>query len=433
MEKVIKSKNPHSVLVYVSPTKALVNQTAYAIMQRFENNVNIEKGKQLCGVFTRDFRNSLFDCKILVTVPQCLYILAMNHNHAEWLKNVKYVVFDEIHSMGGEVGTDVWEHLILLINSPIIALSATIANSKMIHDWLTSLNKHRNHAENRKKIRLIEFSERSSDLKKFIYTNTGLKQLHPVGFVDISNVKKHQRLPTDLNLSAAETLELYDSLKAVYSKEESFKSLEIETNIHLNAKLSTSLFITRNEMKKYETQVKTYFQDHILDCSKTKKANQVVKLLEVDFEEDQVYPPMSRVNETCSNSEIKEIHKKCFIDLIEDLIEQKMLPCIIFTNNRILCEKYSRLVADYLEGNKIVFENSLTAENNNSIDSNIIRAKFGQEMSSLLEAGVGWHHSGLDPQLKSLIEAYFRIGKIKIILATATLALGVRIIQINTK
>jgi len=186
-------------------------------------------------------------------------------------------------------------------------------------------------------------------------------------------------------------------------------------------------------LKKYETQVKTYFQDHILDCSKTKKANQVVKLLEVDFEEDQVYPPMSRVNETCSNSEIKEIHKKCFIDLIEDLIEQKMLPCIIFTNNRILCEKYSRLVADYLEGNKIVFENSLTAENNNSIDSNIIRAKFGQEMSSLLEAGVGWHHSGLDPQLKSLIEAYFRIGKIKIILATATLALGVRIIQINTK
>jgi hypothetical protein len=99
MEKVIKNWNSDSVLIYVSPTKALVNQTAYAIMDKF-GHYQVHPNKSICGIFTRDFRDNLLNAKVLVTVPQCLKILIMNYAHDKWVKNIEYVVFDEIHTMG---------------------------------------------------------------------------------------------------------------------------------------------------------------------------------------------------------------------------------------------------------------------------------------------------------------------------------------------
>lgn len=122
MEQIIKSEDD-SILIYVAPTKALVNQTAFAVMKTFENvKLKGQRGKQLCGVFTRDFKNSIMNSKIIVTVPQCLFILLINYFNTNWPNAIRYVVFDEIHTMGGEKGTDVWEYLFLLLRCPFIAL-----------------------------------------------------------------------------------------------------------------------------------------------------------------------------------------------------------------------------------------------------------------------------------------------------------------------
>lgn len=43
----------------------------------------------------------------------------------------------------------------------------------------------------------------------------------------------------------------------------------------------------------------------------------------------------------------------------------------------------------------------------------------------MLNAGIAWHHSGMTHNLKSIVESLFRIGEVKIVIATATLALGV--------
>ena len=103
MEKVVNSVDLNAVLVYIAPTKALVNQTAYAVMDKFGR---LNK-RNLCAVFTRDFRNDVLNSKILVTVPECFVILLLNNAHQVWIRNIKYVVFDEIHTMGGEAKTDV--------------------------------------------------------------------------------------------------------------------------------------------------------------------------------------------------------------------------------------------------------------------------------------------------------------------------------------
>ena len=105
MQKLLDDKkNQNSVIVYVAPTKALVSQTRFSIMQKFENknkkNKKNEKNeKNVCGIFTRDCQQDVFNCRILVTVPQCLHILIINSNFCDQ-NRIKYIIFDEIHNMG---------------------------------------------------------------------------------------------------------------------------------------------------------------------------------------------------------------------------------------------------------------------------------------------------------------------------------------------
>ena len=126
------------------------------------------------------------------------------------------------------------------------------------------------------------------------------------------------------------------------------------------------------------------------------------------------------VSKTEHTEIIKNIHHKAFLDLIQDLLNEDMLPCIVFTNNRMICELYAKLIVDYLTDNKINLNT-----NDNSKNFNSVKFEIMKDFAEMLNSSVAYHHSGLDPHLKILVENLFRNGKIKIILATATLALGV--------
>ena len=61
---------------------------------------------------------------MLVTVPACLEILLFSSAHRDWVKKLRYVIFDEVHCMreggireGGLVESTgaIWEHCLLLI------------------------------------------------------------------------------------------------------------------------------------------------------------------------------------------------------------------------------------------------------------------------------------------------------------------------------
>lgn len=80
--------------------------------------------KAVYGVFTRDYRINALEARILVTVPACLEILLFSPAHRDWVKKLRYVIFDEVHCMreggireGGTVENTgaIWEHCLLLI------------------------------------------------------------------------------------------------------------------------------------------------------------------------------------------------------------------------------------------------------------------------------------------------------------------------------
>jgi superfamily II RNA helicase len=168
MKKILRESD-EGVLVYVAPTKALVNQIAAEIQARFSKNHRHE-GKSVWAIHTRDYRvNNPTGCQILVTVPHMLQIMLLAPSNAKsptsWSRRVKRIIFDEVHSIGQAEDGIVWEQLLLLAPCPIIALSATIGNPEEFTSWLEGTQKAKGFD-----FTLVVHSSRYSDLRKFIYS-----------------------------------------------------------------------------------------------------------------------------------------------------------------------------------------------------------------------------------------------------------------------
>lgn len=102
-----------------------------------------------------------------------------------------------------------------------------------------------------------------------------------------------------------------------------------------------------------------------------------------------------------------------------------MLPCLFFVLSRKGCENYASKVS----GSLITPSESAAAKH--IIDFHLHRYKEKVQISqqyftliSLLERGVGFHHSGLLPMLKEIVEILFSKGLIKVLFATETFAVG---------
>ena len=158
-------------------------------------------------------------CRILVTVPECMEILLLSPNHQRWCQQIKYAIFDEIHCMSVDSYSDVWEKTMLLINCPMIGLSATINNGEEICQWIERVESQRAklfHKSRPRRVRLIVHHERIADLNKYLYTTRQLHPIHPIGLMNAEQLIT-RGLPKDLSLSPGETLQLHDAMKKLAS------------------------------------------------------------------------------------------------------------------------------------------------------------------------------------------------------------------------
>ncbi|KAF3913498.1 hypothetical protein AA313_de0209977 [Arthrobotrys entomopaga] len=224
MEKVLRGSND-GILVYVAPTKALVNQIAAEVLARFTKKYpNRDAGQTVWAIHTRDYRiNNPEKCQILVTVPHILQIMLLSpHNAGKWAPKVKRIIFDEIHSIGQADDGVIWEQLLLIAPCPIIALSATVGNPEEFRDWLIETQKAAG-----MDLTMIQHQHRYSDLRKFIFKAPvkevfkGLGQrrhfqelddepaFKPINPISTLTDVKHRQIPDDLSLEPRDCLELY--------------------------------------------------------------------------------------------------------------------------------------------------------------------------------------------------------------------------------
>ncbi len=113
------------------------------------------------------------------------------------------------------------------------------------------------------------------------------------------------------------------------------------------------------------------------------------------------------------------------LDLIEHLDKNDRLPCIYFSFSRRRCENLAQ------EAMAIGF---LTEEERLKIlefydtfcmQYNLEGDERSQSVRPLVEKGVAYHHAGIHPMLKEILERLFTKKLIKIIFVTETFALGV--------
>lgn len=168
MKKILQTTDD-GILVYVAPTKALVNQIAAEVQARFSKSYPHSAGRSVWAIHTRDYRvNNPTGCQILVTVPHILQIMLLAPSNAattnSWSLRVKRIIFDEVHCIGQADDGVIWEQLLLLCPCPIIALSATVGNPLEFKTWLEASERVKGND-----LDMILHSSRYSDLRKFIY------------------------------------------------------------------------------------------------------------------------------------------------------------------------------------------------------------------------------------------------------------------------
>ena len=154
-------------IFYTTPLKALSNQKysdfskTYGedIVGLLTGDVAINRDAQIVVMTTEVFRNMLYGTTF--------------GSVKDNLKDVGYVVLDEVHYMNDESRGTVWEESIIYCptNIQIIALSATVKNSKQLTDWINTVHS---------KTELVYTDFRPVPLRFFYYDSSKPHQLLPL-------------------------------------------------------------------------------------------------------------------------------------------------------------------------------------------------------------------------------------------------------------
>lgn len=360
MERVLKANND-SVLVYVAPTKALVNQIAAEVQARFKKTYRYP-GKSVWAIHTRDYRvNNPTGCQILVTVPHILQIMLLSPSNARgWSTRVKTIIFDEIHSVGNAEDGVVWEQLLLLAPCPIIALSATVGNPEQFSSWLASTQKSAGH-----ELTMIKHQHRYSDLRKFIFhppkrfifsglpqktsfATLGLDGMEHLSFIHpvASLVNKSRGIPEDLSLEARDCLSLWHAMIK-------FQTPEFPVNSALDPRLPAAKLLRKADVIEWETRLKDLLKTWMRDDASP--FDDVVKYLGESMHDD-AHPEDQISSYTAADPDLPEavqVDKESLGDttlpLICRLYERNSLPAIFFNFDRSQCEEICHKLINQLE------------------------------------------------------------------------------------
>lgn len=142
--------------VYTSPIKALSNQKFREFKDTFED----------VGLLTGDVQiRPEASCLIMTTE----ILRSMLYNGSDAIRDVEWVIFDEVHYINDAERGVVWEEVLIMLPAQvkIILLSATVPNTLEFADWIGRTKK--------KKIYVISTPKRPVPLQHFLYTGNSNK------------------------------------------------------------------------------------------------------------------------------------------------------------------------------------------------------------------------------------------------------------------
>jgi superfamily II RNA helicase len=367
--KQVLTNDDDGVIVYVAPTKALVNQIAAEIQARFSKSFK-RPGKSVWAIHTRDYRiNNATGCQILVTVPHILQIMLLAPSHAEkdtsWSYRIKRIIFDEVHCIGQAEDGVVWEQLLLQSPCPIVALSATVGNPEEFSAWLGSTQE-----ANGNKLVTIEHHHRFSDLRKFIYVPpkefcfSGLPDsstvnppgldgmeafrfIHPVS----SLYNKSRGMPQDLHLEARDCLWLWQTMRKYATKDHVLP-------FNLSPDQALPDIIKKTHIFEWEKKLKAKLLEWMNhEASPFEKVQRDLSRMLVKRSTRTLLSTNHVCDDECDTRNVDiESLSSMLLPALTDLHAKNALPAIVFNYDRGQCENLMREVMKELVMNEVAWK-----------------------------------------------------------------------------
>ncbi|GAA6029642.1 hypothetical protein JCM8097_000981 [Rhodosporidiobolus ruineniae] len=354
--------------IYTSPIKALSNQKFRDFQKTFEPSE--------VGILTGDVQiNPEASCLIMTTE----ILRSMLYKGADLIRDVEWVIFDEVHYVNDLERGVVWEEVIIMLpdHVGIILLSATVPNTKEFADWVGRTKK--------KDIYVISTPKRPVPLEHFLYSG---KELHKI--VD----SKGQFLGTGRK-------EATEAIRRKQDKEREAAGLGPPTRGGAGGGRGGAA-ASRGSNRGGGVA-----------------ARQVAARGAMAAQRSMGGGPLNRNNQSRDAN--------LWIHLVGLLRKKELLPVVVFTFSKKRCEENAASMP-----NTDLCTAAEKSEVHVTIERSLTRLKGSdkqlpqiQTMRNLLSRGIGVHHGGLLPIVKEIVELLFARGLVKVLFATETFAMGV--------
>lgn len=353
--------------VYTAPIKTISNQKYRDFSGKFD-----------VGLLTGDVSlRPEASCLIMTTE----ILRSMLYRGADIIRDIEWVIFDEVHYVNDVERGVVWEEVIIMLprHVNIILLSATVPNTMEFADWIGRTK--------RKKIHVTGTTERPVPLEHCLFYSG-----------ELYRVCENEKFISQGLKSARDAFKKKSSL----SYGASSGSYAGHSSNREGVRGEKRENFSRGKQNKHSSS------QHL----GTNTGNGG------GFQSN---------GSSQNNWGARRSEASVWLQLINKLSNKSLLPVVIFCFSKNRCDKS----ADSISGTDLT-SSSEKSEIRVFCDKAFSRLKGSDRslpqivrVQSLLRRGIGVHHAGLLPIVKEVVEMLFCRGVIKVLFSTETFAMGV--------
>ncbi|KAJ3676350.1 hypothetical protein LUZ60_003762 [Juncus effusus] len=351
--------------VYTAPIKTISNQKYRDFCGKFD-----------VGLLTGDVSiRPEATCLIMTTE----ILRSMLYKGADIIRDIEWVIFDEVHYVNDAERGVVWEEVIIMLpkHINIILLSATVPNTVEFADWIGRTKQ--------KRIRVTSTRKRPVPLEHCIFYWGELYKI----------CENELFIPQG-----------YKAAKDTHKKRtsSSSSSSSSSSNSNFSSKGRGAGGVKNQQGFKQQQNSNQKFNNKVQQQQQKQQQN---------------------VNQNSGGP--RRSDASLWLLLINNLARKSLLPVVIFCFSKNRCDKS----ADFLYALDLTNQKE-KSEIHVFCDKAFSRLKGSDRdlpqlirIQSLLKRGIGVHHAGLLPIVKEVVEMLFCRGVIKVLFSTETFAMGV--------
>ena len=361
--------------IYTSPIKALSNQKFRDFRLEFQD----------VGILTGDIQiNAEASCLIMTTE----ILRSMLYRGADLLRDVEFVIFDEVHYVNDLERGVVWEEVIIMLPEQVtlILLSATVPNTYEFASWVGRTKK--------KNIYVISTPKRPVPLEHYLWAD---QAMHKIVDADKKFLDQGWK----------------EANKAMSGRDKS--QLAAEASALANQSAASIARAGRGRVQRGGP-------------ARGSQQRGATAQLRTKSQAPRNRGNIARTGRGGGRTSAAQ-DKNIWVHLVQHLKKHDLLPACIFVFSKKRCEQN----ADALSNLDFCAASEKSAIHM-IIERSIARLKTDdrllpqiRRLRELLSRGVAVHHGGLLPIVKEVVEILFAKSLVKVLFTTETFAMGLNL------